>query len=147
MKRLFILTLMVLFSFACENTVNMKGNDDQIIPDNSEEQDEEIQDEGSDETEVDEEEQDESPDENETKDQTVDTDVIWDNCSENYDCKVGELCVKNIGDCAGWGHCEKLPEGCDDMYDPVCGCDDVTYSNICEAQKLYRNAKYSGECK
>ena len=146
MKKLLILTLTILFSFACENSVNLKGNDEPVIVDDNEEQDEEVQDETVDGNEVDEEVEDTVPDENETKDETVDTDVIWDNCSENYDCKVGELCAKKIGDCTGWGHCETVPETCDDVYDPVCGCDGVTYSNICEAHKLYRNAKHSGEC-
>ena len=90
------------------------------------------------------EETDSVPDEED--DTAIDTDAVWDNCSENHECESDEMCVKNIGDCNGWGHCEIIPESCDDVNEPVCGCDDVTYSNICEAQKLLRNIKHSGEC-
>jgi hypothetical protein len=146
MKKLLFLIVLPFFFVACENSVTLKTNDEIQQPDNNEQPDEEIQDEAVDETVLDEETPDtEQPDEME--DETlVDSDIVWDNCSENYDCKVGEMCQKKTGDCEGWGHCEKVPEACDDVFEPVCGCDDVTFSNICEANKLSRNAKHSGEC-
>jgi len=143
-KIVFLITLVFIIS-ACENSVNLKHDGDFHKPDSNEEKDEQVPDETSDETIVDEDTQDNQPDETEDK-AVVDTDIIWDNCSENHECEVGEMCIKKIGDCSGWGHCEELPEGCPEIFDPVCGCDDVTYSNLCEANRLYRNAKYSGEC-
>ena len=146
MRNLFLLMILFFFFAACENSVTLKGNDDSVLPDRNEQSDEEEQDEVADEAADDDEAQDIGPDETETKDETVDTDIIWDNCSETHECEIEEMCIKSIGDCYGWGHCEAIPETCDDVYEPVCGCDDVTYSNICEAQKLLRNVKHSGEC-
>lgn len=145
MKKLLFIIALSSFFVSCENSVTHDRSDDVLQPDNNETQDEETKDDAVDEIVLDEETVDkEQPDE--TQDETVDSDIIWDNCSESYDCEVGELCQKKIGDCNGWGHCEKVPEECAAIYEPVCGCDDVTYPNICEANRLYKNAKYSGEC-
>ena len=35
---------------------------------------------------------------------------------------------------------------CDDIYDPVCGCDEVTYSNACEAENSGVTEWTEGEC-
>ena len=146
MKKLLFLIVLSFFFAACENFVTLDRKDDIQQSDKNEQQDDEIQDEAVDEIVLDEETVDnEQPDE--TEDETVvDSDIIWDKCDETHDCEVNELCVKKVGDCYGWGHCDKVPEGCDDIYEPVCGCNDVTYANICEANRLFQNAKYSGEC-
>lgn len=44
------------------------------------------------------------------------------------------------------GVCEPRPEVCDDIYAPVCGCDGVTYPNLCEAQAAGVDAASSGAC-
>ena len=44
------------------------------------------------------------------------------------------------------GTCAPLPGGCDDVVEPVCGCDDVTYSNACEAHIRLAQIAYEGEC-
>ncbi|MEN8248081.1 MAG: Kazal-type serine protease inhibitor domain-containing protein [Bacteroidota bacterium] len=36
--------------------------------------------------------------------------------------------------------------GCYTLYDPVCGCDDITYVNICEAEKAGILYWTEGEC-
>ncbi len=44
------------------------------------------------------------------------------------------------------GVCRPRPEGCDDVYDPVCGCDDTTWPNECEANAAGVDALHAGEC-
>jgi hypothetical protein len=35
---------------------------------------------------------------------------------------------------------------CITLYDPVCGCNDKTYSNACEAACVGIEVKYAGKC-
>jgi hypothetical protein len=46
----------------------------------------------------------------------------------------------------GMGVCEPRPEVCSFLYAPVCGCDNVTYSNGCVAQSMGTDIQYDGEC-
>lgn len=44
------------------------------------------------------------------------------------------------------GVCENKPEICNALYQPVCGCDDHTYSNDCAAHAAGVSVKRQGEC-
>jgi hypothetical protein len=64
-------------------------------------------------------------------------------------CGPEEFCEGPEGQCwldgaTGW--CQRRPDGCADVWDPVCGCDNVTYGNDCERQIAGVWAAYRGEC-
>jgi len=64
-------------------------------------------------------------------------------------CDEGEFCDYPNDSCAkadGVGVCKPVPESCDGNYDPVCGCDGETYSNICEATREGMSSVSPGEC-
>ena len=67
-------------------------------------------------------------------------------CSSNVDCPRDEFCDKELGDCEGRGDCVPRPEGCPEIFDPVCGCDGATYGNHCEANANGVSVLHAGEC-
>ncbi|MEI9942400.1 MAG: Kazal-type serine protease inhibitor domain-containing protein [Pseudomonadota bacterium] len=44
------------------------------------------------------------------------------------------------------GTCTKIPDACDTVYDPVCGCDNLSYSNACTAAGKGISVLHSGAC-
>lgn len=44
------------------------------------------------------------------------------------------------------GTCKAKPQVCDDIYLAVCGCDDKTYPNACEANAKGISVAKTGEC-
>lgn len=67
-------------------------------------------------------------------------------CSSNGDCGAGEYCEKAAGDCGGFGACDDKPLSCPGLFDPVCGCDNVSYNNACEAAQAGASVNYTGLC-
>jgi len=66
-------------------------------------------------------------------------------------CSTGEYCDYAAGNgcfvADGMGLCRTQPELCTMQYDPVCGCDNVTYGNSCSAAAAEMSVQYLGECK
>ena len=63
---------------------------------------------------------------------TVTSGMTW--CQDSAECDPNQYCTKLTGDCNGDGFCTDRPEEpCDPVYNPVCGCDEITYYNKCEA--------------
>lgn len=65
-------------------------------------------------------------------------------CSDGLYCAM-EASQCKIADAAGM--CQKKAEMCTQQYDPVCGCDNKTYGNACQATSAGVNVAQAGECK
>jgi hypothetical protein len=65
-------------------------------------------------------------------------------------CAAGEYCRSAAaGTCPDQQHrgvCSAIPEICTDLFDPVCGCDGVTYPNSCYAARSGAAVSRRGEC-
>lgn len=74
-------------------------------------------------------------------------------CTGNEDCATGAYCHFEDGACRLptfnilTGECKTMPEACYAVAAPVCGCDDVTYGNDCEAHAAGVSVAYDGECR
>jgi hypothetical protein len=67
-------------------------------------------------------------------------------CSSNTDCKGTEYCrVERCGDQVG--ACKSRPDDCDDLFEPVCGCDGQTHGNECSAASSGLSVHHVGECR
>lgn len=66
-------------------------------------------------------------------------------CSEKEWCDYPANSVCGIADVQGT--CRPRPEICTQAYIPVCGCNDVTYSNACVAAANGTDVAYAGRCR
>jgi len=66
------------------------------------------------------------------------------------ECAKSEFCNYPIETKCGSGDqtgvCTKLPDACDAIYDPVCGCDGATHSSACAAALKGISVLHSGTC-
>lgn len=67
-------------------------------------------------------------------------------CDDDLDCGTDGYCFRATGDCDGDGTCADRPSPCLADYDPVCGCDDRTYSNGCVANSSGVSIRHQGAC-
>jgi hypothetical protein len=65
------------------------------------------------------------------------------------DCGADEYCELPVGVCGNAdanGTCQPRPDGCIEIFQPVCGCDGQTYSNDCFARMAGASISSEGEC-
>lgn len=67
-------------------------------------------------------------------------------CKSNLECGPGQFCARNFEQCEEPGVCSPRPEVCPAVFDPVCGCDGLTYGNKCEAAAAGVSVRSVGEC-
>jgi hypothetical protein len=65
-------------------------------------------------------------------------------CAEGQYCHYAPDALCGAADATGV--CRPVPEACNTIYDPVCGCDDQTYGNACEANMAGVSVSQEGEC-
>lgn len=65
-------------------------------------------------------------------------------CTDNDQCSSSEYCQGDS--CRAQGECTERPTGCDEIFNPVCGCDFETYDNACEAALAGVRVSSEGEC-
>lgn len=70
--------------------------------------------------------------------------------AEGSECRDDQLCLPLLSRaCPGPRHvgiCVPKPRMCPDVSDPVCGCDGVTYDNLCEAAAARTAIEHTGAC-
>jgi len=67
-------------------------------------------------------------------------------CTTNRECGLANYCEFDVGTCGGEGECAVRPEGCPLIFDPVCGCDETTYGNSCQAAAAGVSVASLGAC-
>lgn len=67
-------------------------------------------------------------------------------CLANDDCPVDRYCARPAGACEAEGICQPRPDACDPVFEPVCGCNERSYGNVCSAARAGTSVAYDGDC-
>lgn len=68
---------------------------------------------------------------------------------DDWACAEDAVCLPVAGGCPGpevYGLCVPAPRRCFPISNPVCGCDDNSYANVCEALRAGTALQHQGEC-
>jgi hypothetical protein len=64
-------------------------------------------------------------------------------CDPEYFC---DWTPNSCGSADQTGECRLRPDFCPDIFDPVCGCNNMTYSNECDANAAGQDIIHTGMC-
>lgn len=67
-------------------------------------------------------------------------------CTSNKECDPAAYCATATGACDSAGACTPRPEKCSGLWQPVCGCDGLTYANACKAAQVGVPILHDGAC-
>jgi hypothetical protein len=69
-------------------------------------------------------------------------------CGDGLSCPGGQVCDREDATCSPDppGVCVVVPPVCIQIFDPVCGCNSVTYPNDCERLKAGVTLRHRGPC-
>ena len=67
-------------------------------------------------------------------------------CDKGFFCKIPDGMCQLSSDPTLNGFCMELTEYCPEIYDPICGCNNVTYSNECKAASFGVSVLHTKEC-
>lgn len=71
--------------------------------------------------------------------------VVTTGCYSDSQCGSGSYCY--FSSCAvETGSCTAIPQACDMMFKPVCGCNGLTYGNLCLLMQSKQDLAYEGTC-
>jgi hypothetical protein len=61
---------------------------------------------------------------------------------------MGEYCdfPDSLCGAGNGGSCKPMPKSCTSVLQPVCGCDNKSYGNLCEAHKAGESVKSQKNC-
>ena len=69
--------------------------------------------------------------------------------AQGIQCVSGVFCNFPVGDCGSgnaFGVCTERPTVCTFDFNPVCGCNGMTYSNACAAASAGFSVRFTGSC-
>ena len=76
----------------------------------------------------------------------IDPGSVGASCTSTDQCDDDLFCDRPVDSCAAQGECKALPQACNAVYSPVCGCDGHSYGDSCGANLAGTSVAHEGPC-